>query len=178
RELMLEFRTKYNVPAYVHSMTFNYGEERVGRGIDQFGAPSRMRYQKGDRAEEIAVVLGDFPTIDDPRAEDLLERVKTLKPDALSTENGRETSQTLAHVRKLQKASISRWAKDNTLGPMRSAFICRNPLLPKEYFVPRGVDNFVANMNKGVEHSLLDCPGRYTIQIAHFEGKVTIEGAM
>lgn len=178
RELVLEFRSKYNIPAYVHSMTFNLGEERVGRGIDKFGAPARMRYQKGDRIQELAVVLGDFPTIDDPRAEELLERVKILKPDSLSTENGRETTQTLAHVRKLQKASIARWAQDKTLGPMRSAFICRNPLLPEEYFAPRGVDNFVANMNNGVQDSLLNCPGRYTIQVAHFEGKTTIEGAM
>ena len=177
RELALEFRTKYNVPAYVHQMTFDLGDERVGRGIDERGAPVKMRYQKGDRVREIAVVLGDFPTIDDPRAEDLLQRVKTLKPDALSTDGGRETTQTLVHLRKLQKATIERIARDNVSGPMRSAFICRNPMLPREYFVPRGVDNFVANMNKGVPHSLLDCPNRYTIQVAHFEGKVVIEGA-
>ncbi|MEX2169733.1 MAG: hypothetical protein WD851_10510 [Pirellulales bacterium] len=177
RELALEFRSKYNVPAYVHQMTFDLGDERVGRGIDERGAPVRYRYQKGDRVREVAVVLGDFPTIDDPRAEELLERVKTLKPDALSTADGRETTQTLVHLRRLQKATIERIARDNVSGPMRSAFICRNPILPKEYFVPRGVDNFVANMNKGVEHSLLDCPNRYTIQVAHFEGKVVIEGA-
>lgn len=177
RELVLEFRAKYNVPAYIHQMTFDLTDERVGRGIDQRGAPIRMRYQKGDRVREIAVVLGDFPMLDDPRAEELLDRVKRLKPNALSTEGGRETTQTLVHVRKLQKASIERLAHDNVSGPMRSAFICRNPLLPKEYFAPRGVDNFVAKMNSAVEHSLLDCPGKYTIQVASFDGKAVIEGA-
>ena len=43
--------------------------------------------------------------------------------------------------------------------------------LPREYFVPKGVDDFVAKMNQGVEHSLLDCPGRYTVQVATFRGK-------
>jgi hypothetical protein len=177
RELALEFRSKYNVPAYVHQMTFDLGDERVGRGIDERGAPVKMRYQKGNQIREIAVILGDFPAIDDPQAVALLEHVKRLKPDALSTEGGRETTQTLVHLRRLQKATIERIARDNVSGPMRGAFICRNPVLPPEYFVPRGVDNFVANMNKGVAHSLLDCPNRYTVQVAHFEGKVSIEGA-
>ena len=44
--------------------------------------------------------------------------------------------------------------------PMGQAFFTRNPLLPREYFVPKGVDPFVAKMNEGVEHSLLDCPGQ------------------
>ena len=29
-------------------------------------------------------------------------------------------------------------------------------------------------MNKDVEHSLLDCPGKYTVQVAHFTGEVII----
>ena len=58
---------------------------------------------------------------------------------------------------------------------MARAFIIRNPLLPREYFVPRGVDKFVEEMNSGVEHSLLDCPGRYTIQVATFRGKTILQ---
>ena len=50
-----------------------------------------------------------------------------------------------------------------------------NPLLPKEYFAPNGVDNFVAKMNKEVEHSLLDCPGKYTVQVATFRGRSVLK---
>ena len=39
-------------------------------------------------------------------------------------------------------------------------------MLPKGYFVPKGVDDFVASMNRGVEYSLLDCPGRQTVKVA------------
>ena len=65
-------------------------------------------------------------------------------------------------------------AKKNR-GPMGRAFFTRNPLLPREYFVPKGVDDFVAKMNQGVEHSLLDCPGRYTVQVATFRGKTVLQ---
>ena len=58
---------------------------------------------------------------------------------------------------------------------MGRAFFTRNPLLPREYFVPKGVDEFVAKMNQGVEHSLLDCPGRYTVQVATFRGKTVLQ---
>ena len=30
-------------------------------------------------------------------------------------------------------------------------------------------------MNKNVTHSLLDCPGKYTVQVAHFTGQVIID---
>ncbi len=42
-------------------------------------------------------------------------------------------------------------------------------------FCPKGVDAFVAKMNEGVEHSLLDCPGRQTIQVATFRGKTILQ---
>jgi len=47
-------------------------------------------------------------------------------------------------------------------------------LLPKEYFSPAGLDPVVIKANEGVEHCLLDCPGKYTVQVAHFTGRVLI----
>jgi hypothetical protein len=60
-------------------------------------------------------------------------------------------------------------------GPMAQAFLTRNPLLPREYLVPKGVDQFVAKMNEGVDHSLLDCPGRQTIRVATFRGNSILQ---
>jgi hypothetical protein len=37
------------------------------------------------------------------------------------------------------------------------------------------LDPFVADMNKNVEHSLLDCPGKYSVQVATFRGQVVIK---
>lgn len=75
----------------------------------------------------------------------------------------------------MQDAVLEKLGKPRNRGPMAQAFFTRNPLLPREYFVPKGVDSFVAKMNEGVEHSLLDCPGRRTIQVATFRGKTILQ---
>src|SRR6202008_1564887 len=86
-----------------------------------------------------------------------------------------ETTQSMAQARKLQDAVMEKFGKEQNRGPMAQAFFTRNPLLPREYFVPKGVDTFVAKMNEGVEHSLLDCPGRQTIQGTTCRGKTILQ---
>ncbi len=173
-ELVSELRQHYNIPAYLHSMTFDYssGGDRVGRGLDRYGAPLRMRYQGGNRNQEVAVLVGNFLTIDDPQAQKLLEQIKTLRPKALGNDV-RETSQNLAQEREY----LTRLQGSQGAPPMRKAFLARNPALPKEYFQPKGVDKFIAKMNRGVEFSLLDCPGKYSVRIASFRGKGILQGA-
>jgi hypothetical protein len=175
RELVLELRKHYNLRAYMHAVTFNFAEEdqRVGRGIDSYGAPTRMRYQNGEQNREVAVLVGDFPTIDDPEAQKLLERIKKMRPQSLSGDL-RNTAQNLAQEREY----LARLHGTKGAPPMHKAFLTRNPVLPAEYFRPQGVDPFVAKMNAGVEHSLLDCPGKYTVKIATFRGKAELQGAM
>ena len=58
---------------------------------------------------------------------------------------------------------------------MRKAFITTNPLLPDEYFAPKGIDRLVLEMNQPVKFSLLDCPGKYTVKVATFTGRVVID---
>ena len=60
-------------------------------------------------------------------------------------------------------------------GPMGNAFVTRNPLLPEEYFAPKGIEPFVAEMNAGVEHSLLNCPKPFSVKVATFRGNVTMK---
>ncbi len=54
---------------------------------------------------------------------------------------------------------------------MGHAFVTTNPMLPAEYFAPQGMDEVVLKANEGVEHSLLDCPGNFTVMVAHFNGR-------
>ena len=54
---------------------------------------------------------------------------------------------------------------------MERHFLTTNPLLPRDYFVPKGLDKFVVDMNKGVKHSLLDCKGQYSVKVATFTGQ-------
>jgi hypothetical protein len=58
---------------------------------------------------------------------------------------------------------------------MGSAFVTRNPLLPEELFVAKGIDPFVVDMNKDLPNSLLKCQGRYTVRIASFRGVDTMK---
>ncbi len=174
RALAQELRSKNRLPAYVHEMNFKFGSEPPGRGIDEYGAPVRRRFRRGDEVSELAVLVGDFPSIDDPHAQKTLERLKTLQPEALNVDANR-TAQSMAQARRFEEALMEKLGKPRSRGPMAKAFLTRNPLLPREYFVPKGVDPFVAKMNDGVEHSLLDCAGQYTIKVATFRGKTILQ---
>jgi hypothetical protein len=110
--------------------------------------------------------------MDDPEAGHLLERIKTISPEALRTDNIEGTSQSLVADREFYKAVKRSLGKQVPTGPMGHAFIARNPLLPKEYFTP-GLDPEVAKWNGG-ELSLLNCPGKYTIKVATFRGRSTL----
>lgn len=177
RELLKELRTKFNLPAFYYGMTFKLDESELGRGIDDYGAPIRRRYNRGNQVIEHAVLIGEFPHIDDQEAQDTLERVKTLEPETLKVEAGEATSQSLIDVRQFQKSLHQRLGKPTTRGPMGHAFLTRNPLLPREYFAPPGVEADVAKWNKNVEYSVLKCPGKYTIRVATFTGRTVLKAA-
>jgi hypothetical protein len=176
QDLADELRERYRLPAYVHEMSFDYSDKdrAPGRGVDEYGAPIRRRYQRGDRVREIAVLVGNYPSLDDPAAQETLDKIKTMQPYALRTDS-EHTSQSMAQVREWQHQLLERLGKKRDRGPMSQAFLTRNPLLPREYFVPKGIDDFVAKMNRGVQHSLLDCNGKYTVKVATFRGKAILQ---
>ena len=65
-------------------------------------------------------------------------------------------------------------SKKKEKGPMGHAMITPNPLLPPDYFAQKGLDPFLVDLNKDLEYSLLNCPGKYTVQVATFKGQVFI----
>ncbi|QDS97889.1 hypothetical protein [Adhaeretor mobilis] len=174
-DLVLELRSNYNLPAFYYGKTFKQ-EDDPGRGLDHYGAPIRRRYNRGDAVIEHAVLVGEFTSINDPDAQELLARIKTLRPKTLSGDGTDTSHQSLGDFRqKLAENLHMTQAKPTTKGPMGHAFLVRNLLLPKEYFVPKGVDESVARWNEGVKHSLLDCPGQYSIKVATFRGRTSLE---
>jgi hypothetical protein len=175
RALVLELRQRYNLASFYYAMTFTLGDERIGRGIDENGAPIRRRYARGSQVLEHAVLVGEFPAIDDPDAQNLLERIKTIDPDALR-DGPDGTAQSLAAVRQFHKQLKQKSKKTVTAGPMGHAFVTRNPLLPKEFFTP-GLDPEVAKWNKGLDFSILHCPRKYTVKVATFRGRSTLQSA-
>jgi hypothetical protein len=168
-DLAQELRDRFRLNAYIHQMDFKLDDNAGPQ------SPTRRHYRRGDEVKEIAVLIGDFQSIDGPDAQQMLSKVKSLEPNALNVD-ARETAQSMAQMRKFEDAFMEKFGdKSRKRGPMAQAFFTRNPLLPREYFVPKGVDAFVAKMNEGVEHSLLDCPGRQTIQVATFRGKTILQ---
>ena len=174
RELVYELRKKYKLPAYTYQKKFDFTKGVEGKGIDKYGAPLTMRYHRKNELVETAVLVGNYSSVSDPEAQKVLKRIKVMEPEALKVKDGESTSQSLAAFRTVQKALLPEKGKGSERkkrGPMSHAFVITNPLLPTEYFAPRGMDKITLEMNKGVKHSLLDCPEKYTVQVASFKGQ-------
>ena len=177
RELATELRRDFNLNAFVHHVSFDLASEAPTRGYDAYGRPRRTKFRRGDEVTEFAVLVGDFTAVDDVEAQRTLKRIKQIEPKSLTGETRDNTTQNLAGWRALKNALLSRKSDEvDQLGPMGSAFISRNPLLPAEYFVPKGVDEEVEEMNRGLEFSLLDAPHQYTMKVATFRGRSSLVG--
>jgi hypothetical protein len=174
-DLVLEMRSRYSIPAYYYRMAFKQEDLNPGRGIDQYGDTIKRRFQRGRQVVEHAVLIGEFPTIDDPAGQKLLMRVKALDPKSLESTDEDGTSQSLSTVRRYHDQLKKQLGYSSNHGPMGHAFFTRNPMLPREYFMPQGVDEDVAKWNKGLEYSLLKCPGKFSMKVATFRGRSTIK---
>ncbi|NDC62460.1 MAG: hypothetical protein EBZ59_00370 [Planctomycetia bacterium] len=168
RRLVHELRGAHRLQAYTHEKAFDYRGDQQGLGLKPDGSPKRMRYAKSEQVVEVAVLVGDFASFDDPRAQKTLAKIKSLQPDSLSGGSGR--SQSFSDFRRV--VGLDRTAGK---GPMHLAFVIPNPLLPEDFFTRQEVDSFVLEMNADVSHSLLDCPGRYSVRVATFTGAGTFD---
>lgn len=201
RELVHELRREHKLEAYTFVRRIDVEDTVQGRGIDPRGRPRRMRYQHKPSSEEVAVLVGNYVAVDSAEAERDLKIVKDIDPKSLDLEElsrqGRRTYQQLVGYRLRQKtltpeqflkANPVNWLQGSKnvqvnnvtreYGPMGSAFVTRNPLLPKEEFKTPYVDRVVYEMNKDIdppEQSLLNCKGKYTVQVATFTGAVVMD---
>jgi len=172
KELALELRSRYKLEAYTYQKTFKLEEQAGARGVDRFGEPRRVRYRRGSEFEEVAVLVGNYPAIDAPDAQETLHKLKYYRPKCLELDRSRPTARNLASWR-LFWSYVS--PETQKKGPMAHAMLTTNPLLGEDYFAPKGLDPLVLEANEGVEHCLLDCPGKYTVQVATFRGQVVIK---
>ena len=173
RKLVLELRQN-GMRAYQHKKEFDHEETIFGLGLDADGNRRRMRPQRATAFDEYAVLVGDFPSVDDAGLQKTLKKIKHAKPKCLELKKGSDTTLRFAGLRYIQKR-INGDQEKKAKGPMGNAFVTRNPLLPKEYFSPQGIDRVVLRMNTGVKYSLLDCPAKYTVRVASFRGQVIID---
>ena len=180
RELVYELRKRYKLPAYTYRARFDLGEAE-GKGVDRYGKPLKWQYNKhanSSRAaiEEIAVLVGNYQSAEDSGAQSTLQKLKFARPKCLELKEGKTTHQTLTGWRMIQKQVYEAIGSEKRKkGPMGHAFVTTNPLLPPDYFVPKGIDPAIVALNKDVPYGLLDCPGKYTVQVATFKGKVVLK---
>ena len=163
RRLAQELRSRFQLEAYTHEQAFDFTGEQRGLGLNPDGSPKKMRYANSQHVIEVAVMVGDFASCDDARGQKTLTRIKTLRPETLTGEHGK--SQAFSDFRRMIGLD-----KQASKGPLHMAFMIPNPLLPKEYFNRPQLDQFVIDLNAEVEHSLLNCPERYSVRVATFTG--------
>jgi hypothetical protein len=169
RALVLELRQRFKLKSYLHVQEYDFTKPEIGKGFDQFGRPKVMKPANGTKFKEYAVLVGDFSSAEDPKVESTLEAIKYAWPNCLDIKSGKGQSQRFWGLRIVTREKID---KTDGKGPMRMAFLTRNPMLPDEYFAPKGIDPLVKNMNKGLEYSLLKNRGKYSVRIATFRGNV------
>jgi len=172
RALVQEFRGRHKLRAYTHEKSFDFTGQQPGIGFNPDGTPKRMRYANSTAVIEVAVLVGDFASFEDPRGQKVLRQVKQLRPQASGSDNAK--SRLMADFLQANRAHAG-VAGDRP--PLHAAMLIPNPLLPDDYFVQQAVDEFVIAMNSDVAHGLLDCPGRYTVRVATFTGAGTFDTA-
>ncbi len=173
-ELVQELRKRFKMKAYVHGKHYDFSQPVQGLGLDRFGTPKQMRFSTEAVFDEVAVLVGDYPSADDPKLQKHLNLLKYAHPDCLAIEKNKDTTLRFAGLRELHKRLTGDQDKKRK-GPMGKAFATRNPMLPREAFAPGGLDELVLSMNKGGKYSLLDCPGKYTVKVATYRGQVIID---
>lgn len=180
--LARELREKYRLKAFTYKHEFNYSDTIEGIGwevVEQNGKkgiiPKRMKPAGESQVEEIAVLVGDFPSVENGQAQKTLAQIKTLQPESLANfDASRGTSQQLRVWREMVKRASTE-SENKVKGPLGSAFLLPNPLLPDEYFAANRVDHFVLNLNKNIKYTLLDNPSTYSVRVATFRGELTFQ---
>ncbi len=186
RRLVQELRERHDLNAYVYTHHFNFENDVANLGSAYSKKPVRtnelprlakMKTAANSNFEESAVLVGDFATVEDAKAQRALKAIKALRPESMqatdSEEVGAGNNQVLigGQWRKLSQKKKGGAGE----GPLRAAFMMPNPLLPEEYFAARKTDVEVLKWNKDTKYSLLQNPGDYSIKIATFTGDSTFQ---
>lgn len=178
KALVQELRTNYKLDAYIYRHTFDHSNKIQAFGWDDKPngdgvlATKQLVPAHVETYEEIAVVVGDFPSLDDAEAQKTLDAIKHWQPKSLAINEYSSTNQQLGALRHIQRMmSSDPEAKEK--GPMAAAFLMPNPLLPEEYYAAPPLDDVILKANRGIQYSLLDCPGSYSVKVATFRGATT-----
>lgn len=158
-----ELRKRYKLPAYIFK--YDTDADDLSKMLDKRNVDVRKYRYQTVSPPEYAVLVGSFPSVEDPGLEETLLKVKRSKLDSLK--NDRESQMLLTEFEFLAKKD-----KEYTgYGPLGKAFPVPNPLIPKDFFNRKGVvDPFVERLNSDSPYSLLNNRAMYTVRVATFAG--------
>lgn len=148
QDLVLELRQK-GLPAYTYSQ----------KGIDETIATRDKLGREETRKlltsyDQVCVIAGNYDSLDTPTAKQTLEWVKKFRPKSL------------------QQPGVSWLETKRKKGPLSRAFLTVNPLLTPEEIAARKHDPLLVKINSGGQNSLYENPGKYTLVVATFSGKM------
>ena len=147
--LVNEFRKTYKWNAYIHEMKFEFDPNKDFKKASDPRTGIKATYRNPGGGTEYAVLIGNFPSLEDKQFEKTLDDVR--------------------------KNLLTAMKNRGLVAPFTMmAFGLANPMLPPEH--QQGVvDEFIEKINKDRPYSLLRNPGRYTVQIATFTGRNEFE---
>lgn len=150
QELVLEFRRlKPPVPAYVYQVK---GKNESIKAADELGREQRMKNMRV--IDSVCVLAGNYPTIDDPKAQKTLKFIKQFKPKCLET-------------------GVDYAVSPGRPGPLSKAFMTSNPLLSEEEIqqAKQATDPLLVSLNNNETFSLYENKGKFSLVVARFAGK-------
>lgn len=163
--LVLELRKDYNLKAFVYKEAFDFTKPFAELGPNQ----RPLKYANSTRYDAYAVLVGEFDSVDHPEVKNTLATLKRIQPTTLSETPLESEATPIFSVKRIQE-QLKKNGNRAGRGPMSHAFVTRNPLLPENFTQSPEVDSFVRKLNENVEHSLLDCPRKFTVVVRTFEG--------
>lgn len=170
-KLCLELRRDFKLPAYIFHKEIKQSNEVQGRGIiSGHGNVKSMKHMKDPNVNSYIVFVGNFQSIEDATAQNTLRSVRKLRPKTLQYHGDFDLENPLAE-------DFAAHGMTNGQGPMGRAFLTKNPLTTQQEMANAKetfLDPKVVGFNRNVKYSLLDCPGKYSVQIATFRGFRTI----
>lgn len=172
-DMCRELRNEYRVAAFVFNRADDERRaeadrvaqirEQHKRRLRESGLPEDTRLPiKTIRIEDqYAVLVGGFK--DDTVARKKLDEIRKLKPS--------DKLQGKAYV-----PDPSGKMREQAVNPFQSAFVCRNPRVPKEKIgQDEGPDPRLKDYNAGESFSLLKCSSPWTLVVKSYSGAAVIQ---
>lgn len=149
---------RLGIPAYA----FRLAEvDKSIQTVDRSGRATRASYRA--QKESISVLAGNYKGFNDRVAQRTLDFLKSLS---------------------MKKLNLKRWEESGAFlatpgqpRPFSGAFLTMNPLLSQEEIAKHKRDPMLIRLNSGVDYSILENTGRYTLVVASFKGRSTVQVA-